>query len=1779
MLLQLCGLVCSGLLVRMPRLLAMLVAIGLASDLSAQVALSLASGSGSPGSTVNLNLSVTTTGATLPSGLQWDVSYAANDISSITFTIDPRLAANKQMSCGAISNTQLRCILFGFNQTTITNGVVATAAVALSSGTTSTSTAISISNQSATDANGLSITPATASGGTISISQGGGGPLTIPITVTTNPVGLTVVIDGNALPSPQTFQWAIGSTHSISTPSPQGSGTRYVIGNWSDGGALSHIVTALTSTTILATFAPQYLLTASANGGTVTRSPASSDGYYNPGTPVSLTATPNSGQQFSSWSGDAAGTSNPVTVNMSAPRNVTANFTGSAQSFTVTTNPPGIPITVDGNTLTAPQTFQWAVGSVHTIGTTSPQVSGGARGVFANWSDGGALSHTITASAGTTYTANFTIQYLLTTAASGGTISAIPASPGGDGFYNSGTVVQLTANASSGRQFSSWSGDATGSTNPTSVSMTAQKTVTANFTSSAQSFTVNTSPSSLSIVVDGVGYTSPQTFQWTPGSNHTIGTAGTQGSGSSRYVFASWSDGGAVTHTVAPSSPAAFTATFNLQFLLTTSAGGGAIVANPSSQDGFYNNGTAVQLTANASAGNQFSSWSGDVSGSANPVTVTMNAPRNVIANFPSSAQGITVATNPAGQSVVVDGVSLVAPQTFQWTAGSNHTLSVPSPQGTGNTKLTFQSWSDGGAQTHNITTPSNSATYTVNLARKNKLTTSASGGTITALPASPTGDGFYDAGTAVQLSANASSGNQFSSWSGDITGSTNPITIALDVPRNVVANFTSSDSYTVTTNPAGLTIIVDGVSTPSPKSFQWTSGSSHTIGVTPTQGSGGTRNVFAGWTDNGAVTHTVTASGPATYSAHFTTQYLLSTSITPANSGTVGANPASLSGDGFYNSGTLVQLTATPTSGQQFSSWSGDAAGSASPAVISMTAPRNVTATFSGAQGTYTVTTNPSGLSITVDGASVVAPKTFQWAAGSTHTISTTPTQGSGSTRNQFNGWSDGGAISHVVTATAATTYIANFLTQYKLTTSATGGFISAVPASPTGDGFYNSGQAVVLTATPNSGQQFSSWSGDAGGSTSPVTVVMNAERNVTANFSSAPQSFTVATNPPAMSITVDGAVYTAPQTFQWTAGSSHTIATSSLQSAVSTRNVFSNWSDGGALSHTITASAGTTYIANFSTQHHLTTSASGGTIAVAPPSSDGFYASGTNVTLTANASPGNQFTSWSGDASGSTNPLSVSMNAPRTISANFPSITGSYTINTNPSGLSFTVDGTPYLNQQSFQWSAGTSHSISVATQGTSGTRYVFANWSDGGAQSHSVTATTPTNITVNFTTQYQLSVVALPAGGGSMQISPSSGDGFYNSGSNILLTPIPTSSYRFSSWSGDLSGPITPAGVFFNGPKSIVANFTSTSNAPTGSCKFILSRSSFSIASEGDLSRVDVATDPNCQWTSSNNVPWIVVNNPSGTGSGSLNFTVTPNPGSSLRTASLNVAGQNILVSQASSACAGSLSTSSASNSVPAAGSSIAVNVTSQRGCEWSASVAPADWLNLAAGSVGAADGAVQTIASANPSGSFRTGSITVGGQTTKLLQFGGPSAPAFADVAADNIFNNYITVLRDNNVTNGCNPGIYCPDNNTTRGEMAAFIIRSLYGETFPFPQTPYFSDVTPAHTQFKYIQKMREQGFTVGCTTTTYCPGESVTRGQMAVFLVRARLGIASGTNFPFPNSGYFGDVSTINSFYPFIQKLKQMGFTAGCTATTYCPDNPTTRGQMAVFLIRAFFTP
>lgn len=173
-------------------------------------------------------------------------------------------------------------------------------------------------------------------------------------------------------------------------------------------------------------------------------------------------------------------------------------------------------------------------------------------------------------------------------------------------------------------------------------------------------------------------------------------------------------------------------------------------------------------------------------------------------------------------------------------------------------------------------------------------------------------------------------------------------------------------------------------------------------------------------------------------------------------------------------------------------------------------------------------VQTNPSDRSFTVDQTTYTSTQTFTWAAGSSHTISTTsPQSGVAGTQYVWSNWSDGGEMSHTVSPVTNTTFTANFATQHFL--KMIGGTCGSV--SPAGD-WYNSGQVVQITATPNNGCAFTGWTGSGSGSytgaENPATITMNVPITETATFSQSPPiaTTTAASDIKLTSATLNGTV-----------------------------------------------------------------------------------------------------------------------------------------------------------------------------------------------------------------------------------------------------------------------------------------------------------------------------------------------------------------------------------------------------------------------------------------------------------------------------------------------------------------------------------------------------------------------------------------------------------------------------------------------------------------------------
>ena len=149
------------------------------------------------------------------------------------------------------------------------------------------------------------------------------------------------------------------------------------------------------------------------------------------------------------------------------------------------------------------------------------------------------------------------------------------------------------------------------------------------------------------------------------------------------------------------------------------------------------------------------------------------------------------------------------------------------------------------------------------------------------------------------------------------------------------------------------------------------------------------------------------------------------------------------------------------------------------------------------------------------------------------------------------------------------------------------------------------------------------------------------------------------------------------------------------------------------------------------------------------------------------------------------------------------------------------------------------------------------------------------------------------------------------------------------------------------------------------------------------------------------------------------------------------------------------------------------------------------------------------------------------------------------------------------LADLGVTGGCAPYQFCPDDSVTRAQMATFLMRAL--DLPEAADDPFDDDNGSTHEAA--INALVAAGISSGCSADSFCGSDFVTREHMATFMARA-------FDLPPSDDQPFGDVVE-NQHAWAIRALAAAGITSGCGNGDFCPDDPVTRAQMASFLIRA----
>ncbi len=353
------------------------------------------------------------------------------------------------------------------------------------------------------------------------------------------------------------------------------------------------------------------------------------------------------------------------------------------------------------------------------------------------------------------------------------------------------------------------------------------------------------------------------------------------------------------------------------------------------------------------------------------------------------------------------------------------------------------------------------------------------------------------------------------------------------------------------------------------------------------------------------------------------------------------------------------------------------------------------------------------------------------------------------------------------------------------------------------------------------------------------------------------APSAVTVTTNPPGLQIVADSVTYTAPHVFNWNLNSKHTL---SLPPDPQFTNPgdgatyeFGGWNDRGARSHSVSVGGGsglptspankpatTVYQANFVKLWPFAGSAypaGAGTVNVTPAPqsifSGSFFVDRQQISVSATANAGYNFYGWFGPPyPQGGNPYPFLIQSPESsLQAGFTtfpvtmigeSITGPNTW--NPPLYASIDNNFTYLPQGYSQdysgsaWAPGTSHSISApspAVPVTTNVGYSWNNWSDAGAQTHNITASSAgvESIAAWFTPVYRSYTYAQNACG-AVQYSQScpNNDCSFADGTVLTMTATPNAGngMLFSGWTGDLSGTTNPQTTTVHDEFLPVANF---------------------------------------------------------------------------------------------------------------------------------------------------------------------------------------------------------------------------------------------------------------------------------------------------------------------------------------------------------------------------------
>ena len=1060
---------------------------------------------------------------------------------------------------------------------------------------------------------------------------------------------------------------------------------------------------------VTATFAfINYTLTVTSTGGTggsTDRVTVSSPGPYHYGDVVTLTANPQAGETFSGWSANVVPTG-PTTgeITMNNNEAVTATFAFINYTLTVTST-GGTGGSTDRVTVSSPGPYHY--GDVVTL-TANPQAGETFSGWSANVVPTGPTTGEITMNNNEAVTATFAfINYTLTVTSTGGTGGSTDrVTVSSPGPYHYGDVVTLTANPQAGETFSGWSANVV-PTGPTTgeITMNNNEAVTATFAFINYTLTVTST--------GGTGGSTGRVTVSSPGPYHYGDVVTLTANPQAGETFSGWSANvvptGPTTGEITMNNNEAVTATFafiNYTLTVTSTGGtGGSTDRVTVSSPGPYHYGDVVTLTANPQAGETFSGWSANVVPTG-PTTgeITMNNNEAVTATFAFINYTLTV-TSTGGTGGSTGRVTVSSPGPYHY--GDVVTLTANPQAGE-----TFSGWSANvvptGPTTGEITMNNNEAVTATFAFINYTLTVTSTGGTGGSTGrVTVSSPGPYHYGDVVTLTANPQAGETFSGWSANVVP-TGPTTGEITMNNNeaVTATF-AFINYTLTvTSTGGTGGSTDRVTVSSPGPYHY--GDVVTLTANPQAG-----ETFSGWSANvvptGPTTGEITMNNNEAVTATFAfINYTLTVTSTGGTGGST--DRVTVSSPGPYHYGDVVTLTANPQAGETFSGWSANVVPTGpTTGEITMNNNEAVTATFDYIEYNISITiTEP------LSGASVnKSPDKVTYHYGETVTLTAVPGTG-----EQFASWSGDGVDvggpppQREITFDGNKAVTATFdYIEYTLTVTSAGGMggatdrVTVVPSQLT----YHYGDVVTLTANPQSGEIFASWSGDGvdvGGPPPQREITFDGDKAVTANFSFIEYTLNISIIEPfpgggtAVSKSPDQATY-------------HYGEVVALTAVLGTGEIFTGWSGDitdTAISTSITMDSNKSVTATFDKQSvtlnmQVSFLEPGAFGTVTPDIGSHTYLWGDTVSVTATPDVAStEFVSWTPNVVGGV----VTMNGNQTVIATFDLRTFTVTFHAGDYGTLDDGSTTDDTIVQNVRWGQN-----STVVTGVADVHYHFLKW----------------------------------------------------------------------------------------------------------------------------------------------------------------------------------------------------------------------------------------------------------------------------------------------------------------------------------------------------------------------------------------------------------------------------------------------------------------------------------